>query len=756
LTAQASLTRQTCAVEKKVCKSGCAYSSIQAALDSITPKTLSGYTCVIIKDAQTYSEQVTVQGFTNAGSSLTIMTDSFVLPNHAVINPPQKSTAAFHIMQTSVNIFNVDVISTNTVQYGVLVSSMLVRISSVNVDAGGMIWTAGMLLRSWNTVSYSSVSVSDAQGYLIEAATMTAISHSSAAVLGSGVSDHGLYVNNSGSNTVSNSFFSNPDAGAGVYLQKADYNTISFSTAVTNNPENTNVATLFFFSSSDSNTITRCSITNSSGPAVYFNSSAYNTVNLSTIAATKASGAVAVQFKSEYDLVTQSFIIIDGLAQGVQFYGAASQFNTLSLSTVVAKVVSAPVNSNLSAYNMVTQCYISHDTTYRPSAPGVYYINADFNTLSLSTVTSDSTYAAIQVNDGASSNLFDRDFAINTGTGRSMVIEGTSPSFNTISRSTIISTNEVGLMTFNSTSTLVLDSYIQGATYGMDLQNAYATTIGNSFIAAKNSGADGIYWESTCTDLRITSSVIQAGPGAGSYGIRLAANSKGVVVLSTNTVRAGPQYGVYVDDMLGGAQVWITSNTIIPTLSSAMDTYGIYLNGLTTGATIYDNSIVYRTNDSHTGRTTYGLYATGSTGLNIRHNRISYPGADNNGSVVSAYFNAAAGTDFQFNDVNSTGTNLATAYLLQLNASTIAVKNNIFLSSWTVTAASASLYMSANSGIDSNYNDWFSSNALTFIWGKAFQGVSAWQGANKDANSFSAHPFWHNPGAGIEDFHLKT
>ncbi|MBI4376381.1 MAG: fibronectin type III domain-containing protein, partial [Elusimicrobia bacterium] len=57
------------------------------------------------------------------------------------------------------------------------------------------------------------------------------------------------------------------------------------------------------------------------------------------------------------------------------------------------------------------------------------------------------------------------------------------------------------------------------------------------------------------------------------------------------------------------------------------------------------------------------------------------------------------------------------------------------------------------SGLDSDYNDWFSSNTYNTIqWGdQTAQFSSGWLG--KDAISIAANPFWADPSAGIEDFH---
>jgi hypothetical protein len=227
----------------------------------------------------------------------------------------------------------------------------------------------------------------------------------------------------------------------------------------------------------------------------------------------------------------------------------------------------------------------------------------------------------------------------------------------------------------------------------------------------------------------------------------------GLINLSTNVI-SGAQYGVYIATQGVGARILIASNTVNISTSPNNDTYGIYLNGLATGATIYNNGLYYRAAGSIGARATYGLYAKSAGNFSFHHNRISQPGMILAGSVISAYFAGSADTSFKFNDVNSTGTGLATAYLLQLVNSTVTLRNNVFLSSWTVSVASANLALNAASGVDSDYNDWFSSSSgKGFVWGATAAALSGWQALGKDANSFAAHPLWFNVSGGVEDFH---
>ncbi|HBT61186.1 MAG TPA: hypothetical protein DEB40_05530, partial [Elusimicrobia bacterium] len=654
------------------------YAALQDAVDSLD-KTLAGPTCVLVKDSWTYAEQVTIEGFANQGSSLTLMAANGARP---VVDPVAASTAAFVIRNASVNVVGIDVKPTgNTVAYGIYASSAYVRVSSVNVDSGNMIGTAGIRISSWSVVSHTSVTVQNAHGFYLPGSTMTAISYSTAQV-NSG-SYFALYLNTASSNTFSSFFGINVNSAAGSvvkFVSRSNYNTVSFSTFTSN--ATLKDGRLFHAVGSSSNTIIRSNLVNLSG-----------------------GGGVFLEKDGHYNAIRQSSIRVDTDDDG------------------------CALNITGSSGTAISDSFISNP--HAPAYAAYLFSDANYNTISRSTITSNSgpsgdtdPYAALYMYS-ASSNTFEGNYIANEA--------------------------GYGVCDFKGYGNTLVGSEIRGSTAAY-VKNSSNTVIDASVLVATKTAGSGLWLRGGNVYFESMSSVFQGGPRGSA--ILIDEGSSGVVELSSNTIRAGSQYGIRIRAQSVGAKVWLTSNTIIPALSDAVDTYGVYLDGLVTGATVYNNSIVYRTSNNHAGKTAYGLYAIGSTDLNIRHNRISYPGADNHGSVISAYFQNAADTDFQFNDVNSSGTGLTNAYLLQLNNSTVTVRNNIFLSSWTVTSSSASLYMNANSGVNSDYNDWFSSNALTFIWGtKAYQGVAAWQGVKKDTYSFSANPFWHDPSAGVEDFH---
>src|SRR6185436_8322665 len=97
--------------------SGQTYATISAAVAAL-PSSLTGHSCVVIRDGATYAEQVNVRNFVNNGSSITIFADpaSGLRP---VVAPPAASTAAFLIANASVNVQGISVIADQNVPYGV-------------------------------------------------------------------------------------------------------------------------------------------------------------------------------------------------------------------------------------------------------------------------------------------------------------------------------------------------------------------------------------------------------------------------------------------------------------------------------------------------------------------------------------------------------------------------------------------------------------------------------------------------------------
>jgi len=129
-----------------------------------------------------------------------------------------------------------------------------------------------------------------------------------------------------------------------------------------------------------------------------------------------------------------------------------------------------------------------------------------------------------------------------------------------------------------------------GGYYGLSLAGNF-TVPAQSNTFAQNSISNASIAVANGTN--ITSNTIS---GAGAAGISLS-QTGGPTTVAANVILAGFQYGISVGAQNGGSantDLWIGSNTIVGTVSSSNDTYGLYFNGLTSGATVHNNSIVYR------------------------------------------------------------------------------------------------------------------------------------------------------------------
>ncbi|MCX5786277.1 MAG: fibronectin type III domain-containing protein [Elusimicrobia bacterium] len=315
-----------CGYSVDVTKGGTgSYTSIQAAINALTI-TLNTPTCVVIRDTETYSEQVTVQGFANNGYRLKIMADPTFVSSAPAVNPPMLSTAAFQIMNDSVTVQGINVISTNTVAYGILASSASVNISSVNVISGEKILTAGIAVSSYSTVSYSSITVQSANGLKITGSN-SEVSFST--ITNNTVAYSALLIfNNSDSNIVTHSYISNP-SGTGVSLVTgADYNTISDSTMTSNGTTAGNYA--LYILNSATNTIADSYIQGST--AAYISGSTGTILNSSVFVATNTTG-VALWFAGGNVNLALSSSTFSGGSQGAGIYLDENNSGVINLSS---------------------------------------------------------------------------------------------------------------------------------------------------------------------------------------------------------------------------------------------------------------------------------------------------------------------------------------------------------------------------------------------------------------------------------------
>ncbi|MBI3298707.1 MAG: right-handed parallel beta-helix repeat-containing protein [Elusimicrobia bacterium] len=535
----------TCTTTKYVKKAAGAgdHQTIQDAVDSV-PATVIGDYCIFV-DSSPYSESVVIANKdTRNLYRLKILSDPAMLSTATPIIPPVNSTAAFVVWNASVTIGGFNVISTNSVSYGVLASSANIFISSVNVDSGGNVKVAGMLLGSHNTLSNSSVTVQAAHGISLPAASsMTTVSYSTAQANGGGT--RALYLNGADSNTVTGSYIHSL-AGHCAYLESgADYNRISQSTMVSSDVSTSGL----YIQASDSNTVTGSYIQNLAGYGARLNSgSDYNSISQSTMVSNNSTNrALAIQ-NSASNTVTGSYI--QNLA-GYSAYLTGADYNSISQSTMVSNAAGGFAFFLPGDSNTVTGSYMQNLAGY-----GAYLTGADYNSISESTMVSNSSSLyALYIN--ADSNMVRGSYIQNlAGYGAYL----TGADFNTIIRSTMISASATAdryaLFIIASSSNSVLDSYIQGSTAAF-ISNSTGTVIGGSVLVATHT-TGGAFYMSGGVNLTLASSTLRGGTAGTALGL---GPNVGQIFLSTITVVGGAR-GLELAAPVTGLVLAVTSVTL--------------------------------------------------------------------------------------------------------------------------------------------------------------------------------------------------
>ncbi|HBA61871.1 MAG TPA: hypothetical protein DCZ92_13875 [Elusimicrobia bacterium] len=536
---------------RNVGKTGYPYSTIQAAVNSLTVN-MSTTACVVIRDTQTYTEQVTVQGFNNNGYRLKIMADPGLLGLAPVIDPPAASTAAFNIMCDSVTIQGIDIVPLNSLQYGIQVSSDYVVISSVNIrDIAGHISVSGISLSSYSVVSNSSVTVQTASQVfgLSSNGSFNVVAHSTITKLMLGYPGsnnvinwsvitaasgtvNALFLDNSSSNTISDSFISNP-AGTAFRLDYSNHNSIIRSTMTSNAykdvvTEFAGFAALKFGDSSSSNTVTESFMSNPGQNGVVISpGSKYNAISQSTMTSNfygVSDYESALVISDSFNTINRCFVSNPfGIAIMVQ-----GGFNTISQSTITSNGI-FPYAIMLAAHHtLITQSNIN-------GVIDIGYSNyGDSNIITQNTISADNPVT-----------VDDSDAAV-------FVVSAS----NTITQNAISNRYGKGIIVYEPSND-ISNNTISSAKDGINVHLATGTTIRSNIIVSTNANATGIHLEGSFSG-DISSNTISA--GAQGKGINLVGNG-GTINISSNTIREAGT-GIHISTQQAGAEIRVTTLTL--------------------------------------------------------------------------------------------------------------------------------------------------------------------------------------------------
>jgi len=411
-----------CSIGFNVAKDGSGEAdTIQAAVGAL-PGSIATNACVVIRDTATYSEQVTVRNINSFGAyRVRIMADPTFISSAPAVNPPLGSAAAFAIYNDSVSVIGVNVVSTNTVPFGIFSSSPSIEIASVSVISGGSITDSAIALSSFSWVWRSTVTAQAAH-----------------AVKLTGRDNH-----------VAESYLTSDGAAArGLYLQAADSNTVTAS---------------YIHSALDA-------------AALVGYDANWNTISHSTLTSA-SSGEFAVDLQSSLGNKVENCFVSNPGGYGINVMGGGN--NTVAQSTVTNNSSSFfALLFTLSSSNTVSGSLIYNQGGYAAR----FFSNSRNNLISGSSITSAAGQGALYLT-ASSSNTF-RDNFISAPVGHGVRFDGAS-NLNLVARSTVTSSTNGRFALFfsNGSSNTVVDSYLQGSTAAY-VNESTATAIGGSVFVS--------------------------------------------------------------------------------------------------------------------------------------------------------------------------------------------------------------------------------------------------------------------------------
>lgn len=500
------------------------FTAIQTAVDALS-RNLTGDACVIIRDAQTYSEQVTIRGFTNNGYQIRIMADPSFVSSGPVISPPAASTAAFLIANASVTLQNLIVSAAAPMPYGLSASSGYVTITGFNVYGGNLIYTAGIAVSSHSAVSNSSITVQVANGLQVAGDSSFV---SSASITNNSAAYYALHLNGVSFSTITKVSLLNPSGHCG-YLASSNFNEVTLG-STTDCGGGLGLYSGLYLSNSSSNTLSRNLFKSYYGYGLTLaGNSSHNRVLNSTFTMPGAGNQSALEVVgSFFNEVTACKFDING---GPGIHVLASAYNTISQTTITVQGGGEAIAINASSYTSVTQCHLSNDWGY---GVGVYN-SANHNTISQCRIIGSGSggHDAGVLLIGSFNTITQSHITNAAAYGLRLAYAGTSN--NLVAQSTITSTAAgfSGLYSEGGSSNAITGCYIQGSTA--------AHIVGSSSIT-------------------IASSLLAATGGSQAFGLFLGINNPGTIWLSSNVV-SGPGVGLAVATQPAGTELAVSSLT---------------------------------------------------------------------------------------------------------------------------------------------------------------------------------------------------
>ncbi|OGR78321.1 MAG: hypothetical protein A2X32_02170 [Elusimicrobia bacterium GWC2_64_44] len=508
---------------------------IQQALSAM-PTDVSTAACVVVRDTQTYNEQISVEGFRIRGwdsptARLILMSDPTFLSSAPVINPPA-TFPAFRLVVDSVTVQGFTITPQVYVPYGVLSSSSSALISRVNVlDPASRIMTAGISLSSRSVVEYSTISVPGAQYGVKMDGGWSRLTLSS--VTADFLSAVGVY-SASSSNTISGSCI-HADSGQGILVDwSGDSTRVEYSTVTTNwnGAFSAALKNQGHFTAVDNSYL---AAPNTYGALFYGYG---NSVYKSTIAGGGGLGGLYLGGSST-NTISQSLLHAPGTGGG---YGlkvmGAGNYNTVTQSRIQA------AGAGLAAVKLDTSHNISFTASdlYSDEGDGLEATNISSLTVSYSTITTGAAgFTALRLFE-SSLNKVDHSL-LSAAAGDVGVRLDTRSDNNSFTRSTMTGGAYAGMIVNYSSTNTIYDCYLQGPAAGLEVRGSTVTLLRGSVLAALN--PSGIAFWATGGSSGVLLATTTLVTGADGYGVRYDAYNGGKLEVASTTF-AGGKFGIYL------------------------------------------------------------------------------------------------------------------------------------------------------------------------------------------------------------------
>lgn len=768
------------------------YASIAVALTQVD-SSLTNDPCIVIRKAPAthFENDITVGGFTMNGHRLTIMGEPGVtttLDVGGAVNP-----FAFQVNNDSVTIRNLTIAASAPVSNGIRSNGTDFAVTSVTFLNASNITSTALSVTTRAAVSYSS-GAATLVGLQVSGTAAT-VSYSTFAATGAG---SGMRVD-AGSATVIDHSYAWALNGTGVSLAASLYTQVLGSTFTSA----TGLAALRVAASSQS-VVTASVLSNAAGPALRVDNQSWgNMFARSILTGGTATEAAVLIMNASSNTITESAVTQQSSSNTFAIRGVPSKLNTLSAMTITAPtsndVIGIDEASSTTLHSLWVEAatgravhmesanftVIDLSTITAGAGPGAYavlsgnsswgrvsrsYLNGTAGktalnlgnqsnrwTVDTSTLQSTNVAATALFLDNSSYTLVSRSFVLHTA-GGGRAINTNLASAPIVDLSTVVSVGAEAILVNNTRNLLVHGSYVEGAT-GMNITGGSAldTVVSKSMLAAVGGAQPALYLQNSAAGLSVSSSVILGGPGG--HGLKVDSQVNRPIFIATNTILSGPDIGIWITTQNAGATVFIASNTVELTINPVSDTAGILLEGLRTGATLYNNSVYMRTNGDANARAVRGIALRESENVHLDRNRVSIPGLLEGGSAYAVLLTSSPRVMLRGNDMNirtSAGFPLSEAVILDVRASSqVWAFDNVISASMTVSGTSASFRIDGFSTASStaDYNNYFSSNSRNTRLDNSGAQEFPWGANGIDSHATSFNPRWASDLPGAEDFH---